>query len=264
MFRRTDDLRIRDVRPLIPPAILLEEIPISEQASNLVFDTRMTLMNIIGGADRRLALIVGPCSIHDTEGRARVRRTAEDAGRPLRRPPRHRHADLLREAAHLGRLEGADQRSRSGRELPHQQRPSPGPPAAARPEQPRHADRVGISRHPDSAAHRRPHVVGRDWRAHGREPGAPRARVRALDAGRLQEQHRRQHRYRRRCRADRAIAALVSVGHQAGCVGDLSDRGQRRLPRHSPRRHADRTELRRRTCGQGVRAAGRSRAASRA
>jgi 3-deoxy-7-phosphoheptulonate synthase len=67
MFRRTDDLRIRDVRPLIPPAILLEEIPISEKASALVFDTRMTLMNILGGADRRLALIVGPCSIHDTK-----------------------------------------------------------------------------------------------------------------------------------------------------------------------------------------------------
>jgi len=65
MFRRTDDLRIRDVRPLIPPAILLEEIPITEQASNLVFETRMTLMNIIGGFDPRLALIVGPCSIHD-------------------------------------------------------------------------------------------------------------------------------------------------------------------------------------------------------
>ena len=67
MFKRTDDLRIREVRPLIPPAILLEEIPITEQASNLVFDTRMTLMNIIGGSDRRLALIVGPCSIHDTK-----------------------------------------------------------------------------------------------------------------------------------------------------------------------------------------------------
>ena len=67
MFRRTDDLRIRDVRPLIPPAILLEEIPISEEASGLVFDTRITLMNILGGADRRLALMVGPCSIHDTK-----------------------------------------------------------------------------------------------------------------------------------------------------------------------------------------------------
>jgi 3-deoxy-7-phosphoheptulonate synthase len=66
MFRRTDDLRIRDVRPLIPPAILLEEIPITEEASNLVFDTRQTMTNIIAGRDSRLALVAGPCSIHDT------------------------------------------------------------------------------------------------------------------------------------------------------------------------------------------------------
>jgi 3-deoxy-7-phosphoheptulonate synthase len=67
MFRRTDDLRIRDVRPLIPPAILLEEIPMTEAASNLVFETRDTITNVIAGRDSRLALIVGPCSIHDTK-----------------------------------------------------------------------------------------------------------------------------------------------------------------------------------------------------
>jgi 3-deoxy-7-phosphoheptulonate synthase len=67
MFRRTDDLRISDVRPLIPPAILLEEIPITEQASNLVFDTRQTITNIIAGRDPRLVLVAGPCSIHDAK-----------------------------------------------------------------------------------------------------------------------------------------------------------------------------------------------------
>jgi 3-deoxy-7-phosphoheptulonate synthase len=66
MFRRTDDLRIRDVRPLIPPAILLEEIPISERASIVVSDTRAAIANIIAGADPRLVVVVGPCSIHDT------------------------------------------------------------------------------------------------------------------------------------------------------------------------------------------------------
>jgi 3-deoxy-7-phosphoheptulonate synthase len=66
-FRRTDDLRIRDVRPLIPPAILLEEIPISERASNLIADTRLAITDIVQGRDRRLVLIVGPCSIHDTK-----------------------------------------------------------------------------------------------------------------------------------------------------------------------------------------------------
>jgi 3-deoxy-7-phosphoheptulonate synthase len=66
MFRRTDDLRIRDVRPLIPPAILLEEIPISERASNVVSDARTSIANVIAGTDRRLVVVVGPCSIHDT------------------------------------------------------------------------------------------------------------------------------------------------------------------------------------------------------
>jgi 3-deoxy-7-phosphoheptulonate synthase len=66
MIRPTDDLRIRDVRPLIPPAILLEEIPISERASNVVADARVAIANIIAGADPRLVVVVGPCSIHDT------------------------------------------------------------------------------------------------------------------------------------------------------------------------------------------------------
>jgi len=66
MFRRTDDLRIRDVRPLIPPAILLEEIPISERASVVVSDARGAIANVIAGADPRLVVVVGPCSIHDT------------------------------------------------------------------------------------------------------------------------------------------------------------------------------------------------------
>jgi 3-deoxy-7-phosphoheptulonate synthase len=81
MIRRTDDLRIRDVRPLIPPAILLEEIPISERASNVVADTRLTVARILKGEDPRLAVIVGPCSIHDTvaalEYATRLRKAAD-------------------------------------------------------------------------------------------------------------------------------------------------------------------------------------------
>jgi 3-deoxy-7-phosphoheptulonate synthase len=66
MIRPTDDLRIRDVRPLIPPAILLEEIPITERASNVVADTRAAIAAILKGEDRRLLVVAGPCSIHDT------------------------------------------------------------------------------------------------------------------------------------------------------------------------------------------------------
>jgi 3-deoxy-7-phosphoheptulonate synthase len=65
MFQKTDDLRIRQVRPLIPPAILHEEIPISECASNLVAASRTAIANALKGQDPRLVVVAGPCSIHD-------------------------------------------------------------------------------------------------------------------------------------------------------------------------------------------------------
>src|SRR5205823_698748 len=66
MFRQTDDLRITQVRPLIPPAILLEEIPLTERASNVIANTRLAVGAALQGRDSRLVIIVGPCSIHDT------------------------------------------------------------------------------------------------------------------------------------------------------------------------------------------------------
>lgn len=58
------DVRIQATRPLIPPAILLEELPRSEAASDVVHDTRRTLNAIVKGRDRRLLVVVGPCSLH--------------------------------------------------------------------------------------------------------------------------------------------------------------------------------------------------------
>ncbi len=66
MLRQTDDLRITQVRPLIPPAILLEEIPLGERASNVISNTRLAVAEAIKGVDPRLVIIAGPCSIHDT------------------------------------------------------------------------------------------------------------------------------------------------------------------------------------------------------
>ena len=76
--RRTQDLRICDVRPLLPPAILIEEIPITESVANLVTDTRAAIGEIIHGRDSRLLVVVGPCSIHDT-------RSALEYGERMRR-----------------------------------------------------------------------------------------------------------------------------------------------------------------------------------
>ena len=65
MFESIDDLRIAQLKPLIPPAILMEELPASEAASHTVASTRRTLDAILAGADDRLVVAVGPCSIHD-------------------------------------------------------------------------------------------------------------------------------------------------------------------------------------------------------
>lgn len=87
MFRRTDDLRIRDVRPLIPPAILLEEIPISERASTVVADARTAIGRMLEADDDRLVVVAGPCSIHDPAAAldyaGRLRRIAEVTGDAL-------------------------------------------------------------------------------------------------------------------------------------------------------------------------------------
>ncbi len=67
MFKTTDDLRVTNLKPLIPPAILHEELSITHSASRLVSETRKQATKIIQGKDRRLLAIVGPCSIHDTK-----------------------------------------------------------------------------------------------------------------------------------------------------------------------------------------------------
>jgi len=65
VFRKTDDLRITQVRPLLPPAVLIEELPCSDAASNVVANSRQAIANAINGIDPRLVVIVGPCSVHD-------------------------------------------------------------------------------------------------------------------------------------------------------------------------------------------------------
>jgi len=67
MSKPTDDLRIVRTRPLIPPAILHEELPLTDAASELVATTRQAIAEVVHGRDKRLVAIVGPCSIHDPD-----------------------------------------------------------------------------------------------------------------------------------------------------------------------------------------------------
>ncbi|KAK4683757.1 3-deoxy-7-phosphoheptulonate synthase, partial [Tremellales sp. Uapishka_1] len=62
-----DDRRVKVVRPLIPPQILIEELPLSLRGAQTVLDGRRAVEAIIKGDDDRLLVIVGPCSVHDPE-----------------------------------------------------------------------------------------------------------------------------------------------------------------------------------------------------
>ena len=66
VVHRTDDLRIRWTKEVLAPVALEEELPTTEKASSTVYESRQEICNILGGTDRRLLVIVGPCSIHDT------------------------------------------------------------------------------------------------------------------------------------------------------------------------------------------------------
>src|SRR3954466_1566014 len=63
----TDDLRIESLRPLIPPAILMEELPVTDADTELIAEARRDVARIVTGEDDRVVVVVGPCSIHDPE-----------------------------------------------------------------------------------------------------------------------------------------------------------------------------------------------------
>ena len=65
MEYKTDDLRIKEIKELLTPAKLLAEFPIAQRAAKTVYETRQAIHRILHGADDRLLVIMGPCSIHD-------------------------------------------------------------------------------------------------------------------------------------------------------------------------------------------------------
>jgi 3-deoxy-7-phosphoheptulonate synthase len=65
MPHRTDDLRIREIKELAPPAHLIREFPCTEKAADTVYGARQAIHRILHGMDARLLVVIGPCSIHD-------------------------------------------------------------------------------------------------------------------------------------------------------------------------------------------------------
>jgi len=88
MLHPTDDLRIQWTKVLLPPVFLEEEIPATEQAAAAVERYRQEINQILKGADSRLLVVVGPCSIHDVkaarEYAARLKHLMDQLGSELR------------------------------------------------------------------------------------------------------------------------------------------------------------------------------------
>lgn len=62
---RTDDLRIREMKELLPPSHLIREFGCSDKAATVAADCRTALHRILHGQDDRVMVVIGPCSIHD-------------------------------------------------------------------------------------------------------------------------------------------------------------------------------------------------------
>jgi 3-deoxy-7-phosphoheptulonate synthase len=67
MFHPTEDIRIQWTKVVLPPVFLEEEHPVTEAASQTIFDTRREIVDILNGRDSRLLVLAGPCSIHDVK-----------------------------------------------------------------------------------------------------------------------------------------------------------------------------------------------------
>ncbi|MCG6400925.1 3-deoxy-7-phosphoheptulonate synthase AroG [Vibrio fluvialis] len=64
---QTDDVNIKRIKELLPPVAVLEKFPATEVASSTTFQAREAIHNILQDKDDRLLVVIGPCSIHDTE-----------------------------------------------------------------------------------------------------------------------------------------------------------------------------------------------------
>jgi 3-deoxy-7-phosphoheptulonate synthase len=79
MFYRTEDLHLKWTKVVLPPVFLEEELPATERANATVFNARAEIADILAGKDRRLMVVVGPCSIHDPKAAREYAMLLKDA-----------------------------------------------------------------------------------------------------------------------------------------------------------------------------------------
>jgi len=64
-FSASDDVRVGGIKPIVPAACILDDMPVTAESSATVDAARTAVNNVIRGQDDRFIVIVGPCSIHD-------------------------------------------------------------------------------------------------------------------------------------------------------------------------------------------------------
>ncbi|ETW81765.1 hypothetical protein HETIRDRAFT_318732 [Heterobasidion irregulare TC 32-1] len=64
---RLENRRVKSTRPLIPPQILQEDLPLTLSAAQTVLEGRKATEAILRGTDDRLIVVVGPCSVHNID-----------------------------------------------------------------------------------------------------------------------------------------------------------------------------------------------------
>lgn len=64
-MNRTDELRTARIESLVTPAELALRYPVTPGVATHVTDSRRRIEKILNGEDKRLLVIIGPCSIHD-------------------------------------------------------------------------------------------------------------------------------------------------------------------------------------------------------
>ena len=230
----------RKVVELAPPATLLEELPLGEERAKAV----------VAGARR------------SRRRPARRGRPAAGRGRPLQRPRPESGARLRAAGSPPSRASCSDELLVVMRVYFEKPRTTTGwkglindphldgsgdvnaglriaRKLLLRGGRARAADRLRVPRPDHAAVHLRRGRLGRDRRPHDREPDPPPARLRPLDADRLQEPHRRQHPGRGRRGPRRRGPARLRRDRRRRHAGDPAHHRQPRLPHHPPRRPRD-------------------------
>ena len=242
-----DDTRIREIMELAPPSHLLREFPVSEHAATTTCSTR---------GRRSTGCSTAPttaCSSSSVPARSTTTTRRSTTRRGSRRSRRELAADLIvvmrvyfeKPRTTVG-WKGLINDPRLDDSFRINDGPAPRAAHPARDQRARPARRHRVPRHDHAAVHRRPDRVGRDRRAHDREPGPPRARLGPVLPGRLQERHRRRRPHRRRRDQGRVGAAPLPVGDQGRPLGDRAHGRQRGLPHHPARRQGAQLRCRQR------------------